>query len=230
MSVSCFISYIKCMQFVIMSSLHSNKCLKPLPSWQEHQLIMYICRVQPLSTHHVPSAGCSSLPFSLSKKPLAGDSRFLPASCSWDLWDEKSSKRREEERSKVKRREKHGWYSSSVRERSRPAGRRLTAAQCCTGTQISGKDCPGSACAFALLSQNTRIRARGFLNIRVRNQACPVRVSHLRFMYIVSEMLCWPEDEKQCSRKLLPCSSHTFSEQTFAYSHHTHPQHPAQLR
>lgn len=110
---------------------------------------MYSC--WPLSTHHVPSAGCSSLPFFLSKKPLAGDSHFL---FFLVLFLRFGSKKSTKSREKVdgERSELDGipQRRHSVREQ----GQSLTAATQDADTQISGEDyCPGSACVLVLLLQ-----------------------------------------------------------------------------
>lgn len=117
---------------------------------------MYICHVEPLSTHHVPSAGCSSLPFFffllLSKKPLARGFPILPRVLFLQFGDEKSSKRREmfeSERSLL-----DNIPQKKNRVSVREQGQSLTATPHDTDTQISSEDhCPGSACVFALLLQ-----------------------------------------------------------------------------
>lgn len=110
---------------------------------------MYICHIQPLSTHHIPSAGCSSLPFFYQRSRQQGNPNsslgLIPA-----IWDEKSSKHREKIEGERLMLDK---YSSKKRQCQR-AGQSLNAAPHGTDIQISSEDyCSGNACVFALLLQ-----------------------------------------------------------------------------
>lgn len=111
---------------------------------------MYILHVYPLSTHHIPSAGCSSLPFFLSKKPFAGDSQFFPESYSCNLGMRSPVKSETRLKVKVSAMDDIPQRRVGVREQ----GQSLIVTPHGSDTQIRSKDhCPGSACVFARLLQ-----------------------------------------------------------------------------